>query len=340
MSVRLPRPYLVGCLLVVCMAPVSAAETPPTILLTPFHDVSQGLAASVPNLEAQIVSAIEIAAAGRVHVVFETARTIQAGYEADEIRALAEKGGAAYVLVGEWSPAGPAEGGDPGSDVALAIRSGHSGATAFRYHLSFGSPTPLPADVDTEVRKLADAMLRDLGLFPGAEATPPVAAAPTPSKPPPTLAQGLRTDFLRVSRDEPIEIVSDQLEVVAVGNARQFTFTDHVRVVQGDMQLLAGQLEAFYPEGASQPERLDARREVRLIEGDLEVRCDEVTYLREAGLVICRGDALLLQGCDEVRGQKIEFYLDEERVKVVGAASVVLRFDEENQSSCARGEAS
>lgn len=161
-----------------------------------------------------------------------------------------------------------------------------------------------------------------------------VAAAPETSQlsSPTTLGSG--ANFLKISREEPIEIVSDELEVVAVGNARKFTFTDRVHVVQGDMELFAGHLEAIYPEGASQPERLDARRNVRLIEGDLEVRCHEVTYLREERLVICRGDALLLQGCDEVRGEQIEFYLDQERVKVLGAASVLLRFEQEVDSDC------
>ncbi|MCH7601124.1 MAG: hypothetical protein IH881_00635 [Myxococcales bacterium] len=169
----------------------------------------------------------------------------------------------------------------------------------------------------------------------GEESPAAVAAAPETSKLPSPTTLGSRTNFLKVSRDEPIEIVSDELEVVAVGDARKFTFTNHVHVVQGDMQLFAGHLEAIYPAGASQPERLDARRNVRLLEGDLEVRCNEVTYLREDGLVICRGDALLLQGCDEVRGEQIEFYLDQERVKVLGAASVLLRFERDVESDCA-----
>ena len=41
--------------------------------------------------------------------------------------------------------------------------------------------------------------------------------------------------------------------------------------------------------------------------------------------VLCRGRAELTQGCETVRGSEIQFDLVEERVRVIGAASVVLQ---------------
>lgn len=342
-SFSVTRTALIGCVLFVSLAAVCAAQAAPTILLTPFSDAREPLAESIEGLEARIADAIETIASGRAHGVLETDVATGAGFEADDIRDLATSSGAAYVVIGAWRSPASFKKHDQSLAVALTLRSGHSGATEYRYRLSFGASAPTASVVTAEVERLARAMLRDLRLMPGSETPAAVAAAPETSEtsePTSAMPNGGRTDFLKVSRDAPIEIVADELEVSAVGNARQFTFTNHVHVTQGEMQLFAGHLEALYPDGASQPARLDAHIDVRMIEGDLEVRCNEVTYLREAGLVICRGDALLLQGCDEVRGEQIEFYLDEERVKVRGAASVVLRFEQENQLPCERGSSS
>lgn len=335
-SVSTTRAALIGCGLVVWLAAVCAAEASPTILMTPLSGAREPLPDSVAGLEARIAAAIETIALGRAHGILETDSATRVGFEADDIRQRATSSGAAYVVVGEWLSPASSGNGDQSLAVALTLRSGHSGATEFRYRLSFGAAAPTTAVVGVEVERLARAMLRDLQLLPGGETPASVApVAEIVASPPATRAMS-RTDFLKLSRDEPIEIVSDELEVLAVGSGRQFTFTNHVHVTHGEMQLFAGYLEALYPDGASQPERLDAYIDVRMIEGDLEVRCNEVTYLREEGLVICRGDALLLQGCDEVRGREIEFYLDEERVKVLGAASVVLRFEQEDQPNCER----
>jgi lipopolysaccharide export system protein LptA len=151
------------------------------------------------------------------------------------------------------------------------------------------------------------------------------------------VGRGKRTDFLTVKRDQPIEINSEELELLTEGDAKRLIFNHEVLVAQGEMLLSAGYLEAFYPDGASQPAKLIASRNVRLTDGNLEVRCFEVIYLRDDGLVICRGDALLIQGCDEVRGEEIVFYLDEERVEINGAASVVLRLDQDDPTDCEPG---
>jgi len=70
---------------------------------------------------------------------------------------------------------------------------------------------------------------------------------------------------------------------------------------------------------------------VEVRQGERRAHCKQATYLREEQVVICTGDALLLQNCDEVRGDKIEFDLDAERVRVVGAASILI------QETCEEG---
>ena len=56
---------------------------------------------------------------------------------------------------------------------------------------------------------------------------------------------------MSVARDQPIQINAEQLELLAEGDTKHLVFSDSVEVIQGEMRLFAGHLEAFYPEGAS-----------------------------------------------------------------------------------------
>ncbi len=352
MRVSTSRVAWIGLGLTIGLAGLCGADETPKILVTPFHGARAATALRAPNLEARLAARIETVAGGRARAVLDASGNSNARLEANELRTLAAAAGAAYVLVGEWLPAESSADAARVLEAAVELRSGHSGATEHRYRLSWDSSAGA-AGADSmeelEVERVARAMLQDLQIFPEPAGPAPVAA-------PADAAQlsnqdatqntatkdsekegGKRTDFLTLSRDQPIEISSDELELLAEGDTKHLIFSDHVLVVQGEMRLFAGYLEAFYPDGASQPDRLRARQNVRMSEGDLEVRCREVTYLRDEGLVICRGDALLVQGCDEVRGQEIVFHLDQERVKVTGAASVVLRLDQDDPSNCGLG---
>ncbi len=311
----------------------SAEEPGVAVLVSPFVEASLGAAPEVvPSIESRIAARISAVAKGRGIAEFDITRFEAKRLEADEVRARARDEGVDYVLVGRWRPSGKAQ----QTRLGLELRSGHSGAAEHRYALRFDEDRPAPEKIEAEVSRVVLAMIDDLGLY-----DPPadVAAGPdaTPAQPP---AKRKRTDFLRVQRDEPIEINSEDLELRAIGETKHLIFRRDVTVVQGDMEMVAGYLEAFYPEGASQPDRLDAREAVRVREGDMEVRCHQATYLRDAERVICRGDALLVQGCDEVRGKEIEFHIEEERVEVKGAASVVLRLEEEpGGEGCLQGGA-
>jgi lipopolysaccharide transport protein LptA len=322
-------------------APTTAPITAETAIATdrPLILVAVPVLAGEPGLAAGLVTQLNALAGGRALAQLDGAPSVAAPFEAKDIRAKAEALGAAYLLVAHWH--GPnAEGSVASPPTAdLELRSGHSGATEHRYVLSLNEASPEGMAVDAEVRELASALLADLGLL-ASEPAPAHVSASGPrlsnGVPEPAAEKGKRTDFLQVSRDLPIEINSEALELVAKGKAKHLIFTDQVRVVQGDMRLFAEHLEAYYPEGAKQPNRLDARDNVRVIEGDLEVHCLEATYLRDDERVICRGNALLVQGCDEVRGQRIEFDLVDERITVTGAASVVLRLDEDDTTNCER----
>jgi len=135
-------------------------------------------------------------------------------------------------------------------------------------------------------------------------------------------------------RADPISINSEELEVVPLDGGRRLVFSRNVEVVQGEVTLKADRLEALYPEGASQPAELLAFGHVRVAQGDKRALCDEAVYERGAQTIVCRGEAEVLQGCDRLRGSEIEFDLERERVRVTGAASVVIRPEDAEGGDC------
>ena len=303
---------------------LSASELP-RVLVTQFIDETVTKSGASNDFEERLTQELEAAANLRAAFYVGSPQGTLGRFEAVHVRELAASEEAQFVVVGSWRSSPEAS----RLEGSVELRSGHSGAASNRYLLDIPSGD---ASVGEEARRFAQLMLKDLDLG-TAEATPPPESAPGDSAPKAN-PDRKRTDFLRVSRDEPIEISSEELELIAEGDTKHLIFTKEVSVIQGNMRLFAGRIEAIYPDGASQPDRLNASHNVRVVEGDIEVHCREATYLRNEEIVICRGDALLVQGCDEVRGNEIEFRIREERVKVTGAASVVLRFDLEDATSC------
>ncbi len=124
--------------------------------------------------------------------------------------------------------------------------------------------------------------------------------------------------------DQPISIRADELEAISTDGARHLIFTANVHVEQADIRIESDRLEAFYPKGGNQPDRLVATGHVRLTQNDVEALCDYATYERIAQLLMCEGHAELRDGANRVAGTVIEFDLENEVVKVKGGASVLI----------------
>ena len=238
--------------------------------------------------------------------------------EAREVRRWAERREVGVVVVGQETARGK------GAKIEVEVRSGHSGATVERYAVMVDDEQSAPG----QVAALAPRILRDLGHAPvsGSES----AASPEPS-PDPAAAM-----FALGKKGKPVAIESDELEVTQDAGARHIVFTGNVRVKQGTVTLMADRLDAFYEKGSSRPEYLEATGSVRVQDGNKKARCDNAVYHNTERTVLCKGKAELLQGCDRVRGAEIEFDLEEERVRVLGAASVVLQGDKKS-SKCKGG---
>jgi len=127
--------------------------------------------------------------------------------------------------------------------------------------------------------------------------------------------------------DAPISIKSDVLEAFDRDGRKKFIFTGHVRAVQGNLHLTSDRLEAFYPKGESQPERLEATGHVVINQTGKRALCEKATYFRAEEKLVCVGNAQLDEECDRVRGKEIIFHLDTEILEVNGAADVRIHPD-------------
>ena len=242
--------------------------------------------------------------------------------EARDVRVWAARAEVDSVLVGRVVELGDDESVPRDLEITVEVRSGHSGAPVSRHRATVAAGEDRAASLDREIESITVDVLDSLGYEGPAKAPAAVAAAP-----PGASGSGGGVFDKLGDKDEPLSITSDELEVTSRGKARHLIFTRNVKVVQGDIDLRAERLEAFYPEGSSQPERLEAEGDVRVVQADRRARCKRATSLKSEGVVVCEGQAVLVQGCDEVRGEAIRFDVDQERVKVIGGASVLLRPD-------------
>ena len=113
--------------------------------------------------------------------------------------------------------------------------------------------------------------------------------------------------------DEQVSIQSEELEIFpGDGGGRRVLFTGKVRVSRGSIKLDSDRLEALYPPGGQNPERLVATGRVRIraaAEDGGEARrlfCDRATYVQKEESLLCVGRSVLHSGTCQVHGDEIE----------------------------------
>ena len=123
----------------------------------------------------------------------------------------------------------------------------------------------------------------------------------------------------RVRGKGPLAITADTLEASDPGDTeRRIRFGGGVSLRQGDIELSARELEAIYPPRATQPDRLIARDDVALREGDREARCQLAEYRLAERRLTCEGSAVLKDGDDHLEGERIAFDFGAQKVDASG----------------------
>ncbi len=201
--------------------------------------------------------------------------------------------------------------------IDVRLRTGDSGGLLGTYVAEATTPEELASGLDRLAGEIVDATVAWLRAEGSGE--PASGAQPRPPRDPKDNPFGIGG----FDSDQPLSIHADELEASQTGGSRRLVFKKGVRVSQADMTLESARLEAFYPEKASQPERLVASGGVRVAQGTREARCDQATYYRSDERMLCEGNAELRDGDDRVAGEVIEFDLAAERVLVKGGANVL-----------------
>ncbi len=122
-----------------------------------------------------------------------------------------------------------------------------------------------------------------------------------------------------VSRD-PIDIRSDRLE--AHNKERKVVFIGNVQARQRDVLIFADRLTTYYDKEGNEVERIVANGNVKITQEDKVGTSHEAIFENRSRKLLLIGDPHLWQGKDELRGERITVYLDEDRVLVDKARGV------------------
>lgn len=319
---------------VVSLVPADGSAAEPSLGIAPFVGDAVGDAATGGG---SVASGFyeAVAARGLARVLAPGQFVAEAGLDpaAGQVRAWAYAAAIEAIVFGSVQPA--VEGAP--AQLELVVRSGHSGVERKRYRADW----PGQAAAAPVLSRLADGILDDLGFVPPPPAAPVAgsgdAGAPSTGR---SGGGGLESalDLEGFDGDAPIEIRADEAEIVNRGRGRELVFQRNVRVKQANVTLKSQRLEATYRKGESEPEKLIAQGSVEVDQAGRVARCDRAVYLRAEQQLTCSGRAELIQGCDVVRGDSIEFWLADDRARVEGAASIVIRSQGEGEAECGDAE--
>ena len=136
----------------------------------------------------------------------------------------------------------------------------------------------------------------------------------------------------KVDQDLPIEIVSDRLD--AYQAKRMVVFSGNAVATQGARTIRSDVLTIYYKEekktavpstteseGPSELERVEAKGHVTISEGDRIVTGEEGIYEQDAQKITMTGNAVMREGANIVRGDRIVVFLNENRGMVEGTGS-------------------
>jgi lipopolysaccharide export system protein LptA len=118
------------------------------------------------------------------------------------------------------------------------------------------------------------------------------------------------------SSRSPIDITSDTVEA----NQKQstVTFKGNVIAKQEDSTLYANTLVIYYDQETKKLKEIVATGNVKVVRVDQRATSKKATFSQDENKVVLDGDAVVREGENVVRGEKITYYVDEGRSVVEG----------------------
>lgn len=230
--------------------------------------------------------------------------------DAERLRAWGEQTGSEVIVTGRASRFGRK------TSIDVRVREAATGALVGTF-VEEAPRTDAEALLETAARLAARVVA---GLREGASepSAPAVSARPEPPPIPEASESEGGGGLLGGDSDDPLQINASEIDAITQGGRRTIIFTGNVRASQGDLKLRSDRLQAFYPPGESEPERLVATGRVRVAQLERELLCDEATFFNADQRLLCVGEAELRERDDRVRGDEITIFLAEDRIQVRG----------------------
>jgi lipopolysaccharide export system protein LptA len=107
----------------------------------------------------------------------------------------------------------------------------------------------------------------------------------------------------------PIDITSDMVEA----DQKRVTFKGNVVAKQEDVTLYANMLVIIYDQETKRLKEIVATGNVKVVQLDRRATGQKVTFDQDQNKVTLDGDAVVREGTNVIRGERITFYVDEER---------------------------
>jgi len=122
---------------------------------------------------------------------------------------------------------------------------------------------------------------------------------------------GVGIGFGLTSSRAPIDITSDTVE----GNQKQnmVTFSGNVVAKQEDTTLYANMLVIYYHPDTKKLKEMVAAGNVKVVQLDRRATSQKATFYEEGNKIVLEGDVVMHDGENVVRGERITYYIDEER---------------------------
>jgi lipopolysaccharide export system protein LptA len=119
------------------------------------------------------------------------------------------------------------------------------------------------------------------------------------------------------NRNAPVDIRSEEMTVDFEG--QKIVFKGEVKVLQADFSLTAGEVTAVFGESADDIKSIVAAGDVKIRKADKMAWGERAIYDREDASILLTGSPVLKQGRNFIKGQEIQFSLDEDRMEVKGS---------------------
>ncbi len=131
------------------------------------------------------------------------------------------------------------------------------------------------------------------------------------------------------NRNAPVDIRSEEMSVDFEN--RKIVFKGDVKVLQSDFSLTAGEVTAVFGESADDIKKIIAADDVKIQKSDKMAWGQKAVYDREGATILLTGSPVLKQGRNYIKGEEIQFSLEQDRMEVKGSVEAEFLLSEQQE---------